>query len=83
MRIIFAEAAFISVPAGLIGYLVGIGASFLALRLFSHMERITLILDPLLFVGALLLSVIIGLGASVYPAFMAARMDPNTALRSL
>ena len=83
MRIIFAEAAFISVPAGLIGYLVGIGASFLALRLFSHMERITLILDPLLFVGALLLSVVIGLGASVYPAFMAARMDPNTALRSL
>ncbi len=58
MEIIFTEAAFISVPAGMVGYLAGIGASFLALRFFSQMERATLILDPLLFVGATLLSVL-------------------------
>jgi putative ABC transport system permease protein len=83
MKIVFADAVFISVPAGLIGYLAGIGASLLALRFFSHMERATLILDPLLFVGAILLAVVVALTASVYPAFMAARMDPNVALRSL
>ena len=34
-------------------------------------------------INAILLALIIGLLASVYPAIMAARLDPNTALRTL
>ncbi len=83
MTIIFSEAAFIAGPAGLIGYLVGTGAALAAARLLSGAERLAVGFDPLLLGGAILLSVAVGLSASVYPAVMAARLDPNAALRSL
>jgi putative ABC transport system permease protein len=40
-------------------------------------------MDPELCGAAVLLAMVVGLLASVYPAVMAARLDPNTALRSL
>ena len=83
MGIIFSEAAIISGPAGLIGYLAGTVATFLAVRFFSGLGQASVIFDPLLFGGAILLSMVVGLMASIYPAIMAARLDPNTALRSL
>jgi putative ABC transport system permease protein len=39
--------------------------------------------DPGLAAEALILALALGLIASAYPAAMAARMDPNEALRSL
>jgi putative ABC transport system permease protein len=83
MKIIFAEAAIISGPAGLIGYLAGTSATFLTVHFFSGLEHASIALDPVLCAGAILLSMMVGLTASVYPAIMAARLDPNTALRSL
>ena len=83
MGIIFAEAAIISGPSGLVGYLAGTGAIFLGLRYFSGLEHASVALDPLLCGGAIMLAVLVGLMASAYPAIMAARLDPNTALRSL
>ena len=83
MGIIFSEAAMISGPAGLIGYLAGTGATFLAVRFFSGLDQASVALDPMLCGGAVLLSMVVGLVASIYPAIMAARLDPNTALRSL
>jgi putative ABC transport system permease protein len=83
MGIIFSEAAIISGPAGLIGYLAGTGATFIAVRFFSDMDHASTAWDPLLCFGAILLAMLVGLAASVYPAIMAARLDPNTALRSL
>jgi len=83
MGIIFSEAAMISGPAGLIGYLAGTGATFLAVRFFSGLEHASVVWDPALCGGAILMAMVVGLIASVYPAIMAARLDPNTALRSL
>lgn len=83
MRIIFAEVAVIAGPAGLIGYLAGMAGASLATRLFSDMGQASVALDPLLCGGAMAMSVAVGLAAAVYPAIMASRMDPNTALRSL
>jgi putative ABC transport system permease protein len=83
MGIIFSEAAMISGPAGLIGYLAGTGATFLAVRFFSGLEHASVVWDPALCGGAILLAIVVGLMASIYPAIMAARLDPNTALRSL
>lgn len=83
MGIIFSEAAMISGPAGLIGYMAGTGATFLAVRFFSGLEHASVVWDPALCGGAILMAMVVGLMASVYPAIMAARLDPNTALRSL
>lgn len=83
MRIIFSEAAIISGPAGLIGYLVGTAATYITVRFFSGLDHSSVVLDPAVCAAAVLLSMVVGLLASIYPAVMAARLDPNTALRSL
>jgi putative ABC transport system permease protein len=83
MSIVFTEAALIAGPAGLVGYLTGTGASFLAVGIISGLENASLTPDWRLCGGAILLAMFVGLASSIYPAVMAARMDPNTALRSL
>ncbi|BBO71576.1 ABC transporter permease [Desulfosarcina alkanivorans] len=83
MGIIFSEAAILSGPAGLIGYLAGTAATYAGVRLFSGLDHASIALDPALCGAAVLLAMVVGLSASVYPAVMAARLDPNTALRSL
>jgi putative ABC transport system permease protein len=40
-------------------------------------------IDPLLAMGAILLSSLIGILSSAYPAIHASKMDPTTALRAL
>ena len=40
-------------------------------------------LDPVLAVNAVLGAVAIGLMASIYPAIMASRLDPNDALKAI
>ncbi len=83
MAIIFSEAAMISGPAGLIGYLLGTLAIAVVFRFFTTINISAIHLDPLLLLMAVLISTFVGMAASVYPAIMAARLDPNTALRSL
>ncbi len=83
MGIIFSEAAIISGPAGLIGYVTGSVATLLAVRFFSSLEHASVAFDPVLCGAAIILAMAVGLLASIYPAIMAARLDPNTALRSL
>jgi putative ABC transport system permease protein len=83
MGIIFSEAAIISGPAGLVGYLTGSAATYVAVRFFSSLDHASVAWDPVLCGAAVLLAMVVGLLASVYPAVMAARLDPNTALRSL
>jgi putative ABC transport system permease protein len=83
MRIVLIEAALISVGAGVIGYLAGMGATKLALRLFTENPSMALPWNLPLAAGALALALTVGLAASVYPALAAARMDPNDALRAL
>lgn len=83
MRIIFSEAAIISGPSGLIGYGAGSLVAMTVLRFFTPVKDATLAFDPILFFAAIILSIMVGMGASIYPAFMAARLDPNLALRSI
>jgi len=82
MRIIFIEAATISSLAGLIGYGVGIGGIMAGLKLSGKVGT-TVQWNPLLVVGAIALAVTVGMIAGAYPAAMAARMDPNQALKTL
>jgi putative ABC transport system permease protein len=82
MKIILLEASIVSFTAGVVGYLVGIGITRILLEfLTDHVAHFSL--DPLVAVGAVFLSIVVGLAASLYPATTASRMDPSEALRTL
>ncbi len=82
MRIVFMEAALVSGLAGILGYFLGLGAAQLALQFFGE-NTSPVMISPILGVGAFITALALGLIASAYPAFMAARLDPNEALRAL
>jgi len=83
MRIILMEATLISIGAGVVGYLASMGATRLALMLFADNPHVTVPWNMALAAGALGMSLVVGVTASIYPALTAARMDPNDALRAL
>ena len=83
IRIILMEAAIISGLAGILGYGVGFAATKLMIPLFTEGHGAHVPFDPVLAAGAILLSLIVGLAASIYPALAASRLDPNEALRAL
>jgi len=83
MRIVFLEAGIVSGLAGILGYILGIASTHIGLRLFSGNPAPAIPIDMEMIIGAVLVAIVVGLISSAYPAFMAARLDPNEALRSL
>jgi len=83
VRIIFLEALIVGAIAGIIGYVLGLGASQLIGPLITGVKSGKILIDPLLAGGAIFLSAFIGILSSAYPAIHASKMDPTTALRSL
>jgi putative ABC transport system permease protein len=83
MRIIFIETGLISIMAGLIGYLLGMGAIWAGLAIFSGSDIGMPIVDPMLALGSMAMALAVGTTAGIYPASIAAKMDPNLALTSL
>jgi putative ABC transport system permease protein len=83
MKIIFMESGLISIIAGIMGYIIGTGTIWTGLNLFGKGGRISFFFDPLLAVSAVALAVVVGSIASAYPAYMAAKLDPNQALKTI
>jgi len=84
-KLVLMEAAVMSSLAGLMGYGLGMATARMALPLFSdgHSHGSTVVpLQPELGLAAVLLSLSLGLLASLYPALVASRLDPAEAIRS-
>ena len=83
MKVILIEAFIVSSFAGILGYVIGVGVSALiSSRMFTGTEA-GVSFNYLIALGSVLLSVFIGMLASLYPARRAANMDPSEALRAL
>lgn len=82
MRLILLESTVVSIVAGILGFLVGMGVTQLILPLMTENE-VSLRWDPLLGGAAVLLALLVGASASFYPALKASRLDPTEALRAL
>jgi putative ABC transport system permease protein len=83
VRIIFLEALIVGLIAGIVGYLLGLGVSQVIGPMITGAKGGSLFIDPLLAIGAISLSSLIGILSSAYPAIHASKMDPTTALRAL
>jgi len=83
VRIIFLEALIVGLIAGIVGYALGLGISHIVGPMITGVKGGSLFIDPLLALGAIFLSSLIGILSSAYPALHASKMDPTTALRAL
>jgi len=83
MRIILLEAALVSLLAGVLGYAAGMGGAKLALPFMAESKDAALVWDMTVMGGSIVLSLIVGMVASLYPALHASRLDPTEALRAL
>jgi len=81
MRIIFFEAAAVSLMAGIFGYFLGYVSIKLGFTLLKG--SVTIPFNAPLALMAVGLALTVGLISSAYPAWMASRLDPGRALRTL
>jgi putative ABC transport system permease protein len=72
------ESAVTALVGGVAGLVIGVGGAWL---LSATVPGINSLTSPLIVVGAIVMALVVGVGAGVAPAMKAASMDPVDALR--
>ncbi len=80
ISIIFLEASLVGLAGGLAGFGAGIGLAKAAGPFLAQMQ-VNIIIDGRLALASILLSVILAIVGSAYPALKAAKLDPAESLR--
>jgi putative ABC transport system permease protein len=83
MKIIFMEACIISLLAGLIGYMTGEGGARVAMAFLVERPEHMMPVNWYLAAGAVVTALTVGIAASFYPAWVASKMDPALALKTI
>jgi len=83
IRMVLFEAGIVSATAGVLGYFLGMGITKMMIPFFTDSVGVTVPFDPNLAGAVFMLAIVLGLLASIYPAFQAGNLDPNDALRAL
>lgn len=80
MRVILLEAFVVSAAAGVLGWIIGtLSTTALSSELLESSGGFSV--NPTMLGMAIAISIIIGMGSSIYPAVKASRLDPIEALR--
>jgi putative ABC transport system permease protein len=82
LQLMFKESLLVSLVAAVFGLGLGVAGAALAPRLAPGLT-LDFAVDALVLAGGVALSVVLGTLATVYPAFLAARLDPTLALKRL
>ncbi len=83
VRIVLMEAGVLSFLGGLFGYALGWAITRAVLPFFAEGHGLVVPVNAVIAGASLALALFMGLSAGVYPAVLAARMDPSDSLRSL
>lgn len=81
MRMILVESLLLCLLGALVGVALGIGVTQLALQAPAAKGFLSPAYEPVVFVRALLVGVVVALLGASYPAFRATRLTPMEALR--
>ena len=79
IKVILLEAFIVSLISGVLGWVIGSASTLALAPQLMGIKGLTL--DPSMLGAAIVLSLIIGMGSSIYPARKASRLDPVEALR--
>ena len=74
------EAVLLSAMGGALGAVAGIGLAWVIPKIPMFSTYLTIV-QPVVVIGAILVSALVGIFSGVYPAFRASRLDPIEALR--
>jgi len=81
LAVLVFESLVVSLSAGILGYIAGLSAAYLARPLMGFQTLHGFGIDAIF--TALSLAIIVGVSAAIYPAYKAARLEPTVALRAL
>jgi putative ABC transport system permease protein len=83
IQVLLFEAFLVSLLAGVAGYVLGVVSPRIIAPYLMGAYHLTFQFDPVLAIGAVASSVLVGLLASIYPAVRAGLLDPVEALKTL